>query len=104
MESNRLIIVPMNQAGIEKYNRGENDDTDSELFRLSENEFVTLQRHHVFDILNGRFDLWIDDGESETVSAEQLKQSYSAINMIEGEWKKAIDAALKYGTCVFMVF
>ena len=65
MESNRLIIVPKNQAGIDKYNRGENDETDSIIFRLSGKEFVTLQRHRVFDILNDRFDLWIDDGESE---------------------------------------
>ena len=104
MESSRLIIVPKNQTGIEKYNRGENGGTDSELFHLNEDEFVSLQRNRVFDILNNRFDLWIDDGESETVSAEQLKQAYSSISPIKGEWKKAIEAAMQYGTCIFLVF
>ena len=104
MESNRLIIVPKNQAGIDKYNRGENDETDSIIFRLSGKEFVTLQRHRVFDILNDRFDLWIDDGESEEISASQLKSAYSAISPVKGEWLKAVDEAIRLKTCMYLVF
>ena len=73
-------------------------------YPLSESEFITLQRHHVFDILNERFHLWIDDGEAETVTAEQLKDAYSAINLLNGEWKKAVDKAIKYKTCAYLVF
>lgn len=104
MESHYLIIVPKNQAGMDSYSRGETDENNNELFHLSESEFITLQRHHVFDILNERFNLWIDDGEAETVTAEQLKDAYSAINLLNGEWKKAVDKAIKYKTCAYLVF
>ena len=71
-------------------------------YTLSRDEYETLRKHHVFDILNDRFDLWIDEGESETVSADQLKNAYTEVNLMKGEWMKAVDAAIKHNTCLFM--
>lgn len=99
-----LLIVPKNSNGIDSYNRGVNDETNQELFSLTRNEYEVLRRHHVFDILNDRFDLWIDEGESETITAQQLKEIHSSIILSKGSWQAAVDQAIEYNTCVYLVF
>lgn len=98
------LITPKNQAGIDSYNKGIDDYENSELYNLSDAEYEQLRKHHVFDILNERFDLWIDEGESESISVDQLREAYDAITPAKGEWTKAVDASIRYGTCLFVVF
>ena len=64
-------------------------------FTLPENEFETLDKHHVFDILNQKYGLLIDIYESETVIAEQLKNEYRAISLQKGAWLEAVAVADK---------
>lgn len=98
------IFVPKNEAGMESHYWGRKDKDNLIEFELSEDEYYTLFKHHVFDILNDKYDLWIDNGESEKVTAEQLKKSYKSISLIKGVWLTAIDTAIQYNTCVFLDF
>ena len=104
MNADFMLIVPKNSAGIDSCNRGVNDDENQELFPLTRDEYEVLRRHHVFDILNDRYDLWIDEGESETITAERLKDAYSAITPVKNSWQVAVDHAIKYNTFVCLVF
>ena len=98
------IFIPKNQTGTESHYWGKEDKENLIEFELTEDEYYVLYRHHVFDILNSRYDLWIDNGESETVTAEQLKESYKEISLVKGTWLEAVDAAIKYNTCAFLDF
>lgn len=98
------IFVPKNETGIESHHWGREDKDNLIEFELSEDEYYTLYKHHVFDILNEKYDLWIDNGESEKVTAAQLKESYKAISLMKGAWLDAVDTAIKYETCVFLDF
>ena len=98
------LYVPRNEQGMKSHNAGLPDSENLIKYVLSENEYFTLFQHRVFDILNDKFDLWIDNGESEEVTAEQLKSMYKAISPIEGVWLEAVNSAIKYKTCVFLDF
>lgn len=96
------LFVAKNEAGVESHYYGKNDRENLIQYELSEDEYYTLWKHHVFDILNDKFDLWIDNGESETVTADQLKAAYQEISQIKGTWLDAVNKAIEYGTCVFL--
>ena len=98
------IFVPKNEKGKESHYWGKADSENLLRFDLSEDEYYKLFKHHVFEILNEKYDLWIDNGESETITAEQLKESYKEISLLKGVWLEAVNKAIEYGTCVFLDF
>ena len=99
------ITVPKNQKGYEEYDVGIEHTENMDEFKLSPEEYHDLLKAGVFRILENTYkELYIDDFESATITADQLKTVYNAINVIDGVFIKAVDLAIKYGTCVFMDF
>lgn len=104
MESKHLIFIPKNEQGIRDYLEDTNGNENFFVYEISEEEFTVLWNHHVFDILNDKYDLLIDECEEETVTADQLKEAYKAISFYKGEWLKAVDKAIELGTCAYLHF
>lgn len=104
MTKRHLIFVPKNEEGIREYETGSEDSENFEVFDIPEEEFEKLWKHRVFDILNDRFDLLIDECEEETVTADQLKEAYDAISLIDGEWMKAVNRTIETGLCAYLHF
>ena len=100
----KYITVPKNEARIKEYESLIDESENMITYVLPEDEFETLDKHHVFDIINDKCDLMIDIYESETVSAEELKAVYDEISLLKGVWLDAVNKAIKYGTCVFLDF
>ena len=99
------ITVPKNQKGYEEYDFGIEHTENMDEFKLSPEEYHKLLKAGVFRILENTYkELYIDDFESATITVEQLKAVYNAINVVEGDFLKAVDLAIKYGTCVYLDF
>ena len=99
-----LIFIPKDDQAIRDYKIGKEDKEQFYIFEIDENEFTDLWKHHVFDILNERYDLLIDECEEETVTAEQLKEAYKAISYRKGSWLDAINKTIEMGTCAYLHF
>ena len=104
MVKEKYITVPKHEEGRNDYQEGKEGTENMEEFILPEEEFDTLDRHKVFDIINDKCGLLIDIYESETVTAEQLKSVYKEISLMKGIWLKAVNKAIEYGTCVYLDF
>lgn len=104
MSRNRFITVPIDQEGIKDYDNGEMQSEHFKEYILDESEFHLLWIHKVFEIINKSCGLLIDDCESETITAEQLRSVYPAISVVKGVWLNAVDLAIKMGTCVCLDF
>ena len=98
------LIVPKNEEGIINCETGRDDSGNESFYTLSKEEYNILRKNKVFDILNDKFDLWIDEGETEKVTSEQLKKAYNAITPVKGEWTKAVDEAIRAKTFLCLVF
>ena len=104
MIKEKYITVPINAEGMNDYQEGREGTENMEEFILPEEEFDTLDRHKVFDIINDKCDLLIDIYESETVTAEQLQSVYKEISFMKGVWLNAVNKAIEYGTCIYLDF
>ncbi len=99
------ITVPKNQKGYEEYDYGIQHTENMDEFKLSPDEYHNLYKAGVFRILENTYkELYIDDFESSTITADQLKAVYDAINVVPGVFIKAVDLAIRYGTCVYLDF
>lgn len=105
LNDNKWITVPKNQKGYNEYDMGIEHTENMDEFKLSPDECRELYRSGVFRILENTYkELYIEDTESNTITAEQLKAVYDAINVVKGVFMTAVDLAIKYGTCVFLDF
>lgn len=99
------ITVPKNQEGYEEYNIGIEHTENMDEFKLSPEEYHKLNKSGVFRILENKYnDLYIDDAESNMITADRLKAVYNAINVVPGVFLSAIDKAIQYGTCICLDF
>lgn len=99
------ITIPKNKKGYEEYDLGIEHTENTKRFDLSPEEYQGLSKAGVFRILEGMYsDLYIDHFESNTITADQLKAVYKAINVIPGVFMTAVDMAIQYGTCVYLDF
>lgn len=97
------ITVPKNEKGYEEYDYGIMHTENMDQFKLPTAEYDKLIDSGVFRILENTYKgLYIDAFESCTITADQLKAVYDAINVIDGVFIKAVDLAIKYGTCIYM--
>lgn len=103
-EHKKYITVPINQDGIDEYKHMTFESDNLLSFELPEEEYETLDRHHVFDIINVKCNKLIDIYESEKVTADELKSVYKEISLIKGVWLNAVNKALEYNTCVCLDF
>ena len=68
----KTLVVPIDEQGILDY---ENDVTKIDrlkYFILSQKEFNSMISDGFFDLLNDKFDLWIDEYEEEIISNKYL--------------------------------
>ena len=99
------LTVPKNEKGYDEFNYGVEHTENMDEFKLSPDECQKLNKAGVFNILENTYEeLYIDDFESNTITAEQLKAVYNDINVVDGVFIKAVDLAIKYGTCVYLDF
>ena len=102
---NMWITVPKNKKGYEEYDQGIEHTENMDEFRFSHEEYEKLNKNGVFRILENTYkELYICEFESATITAEQLKAVYNAINVVDGVFLQAVDLAIKYGTCVYLDF
>lgn len=100
-----FITVPKNEAGIHEYENWIEQSDNLEQFKIDPEEYSRLIKSGVIRVLEGTYkDLYIADGESNEISADQLKAVYKAINVVPGVFLSAIDKAIQYGTCVYLDF
>ena len=104
MIKEKYITVPINQKGIDEYHKMVFESPNFLSFVLPEEEYEILDRHHVFDIINEKFDKMIDIYESEAIDANQLTLVKKEISLIPGVWMNAVNKAIEYKTCVFLDF
>ena len=100
----RFLTVPKNDAGIEEYNTGIEHTENMIESKLGEDEFWKLARLGVFKEFNEKYDLLIDDYESEIIPAEAIRKSYSLIGSVPGEFIRACDKAIEYNTFLALDF
>lgn len=105
MNKIRYISVPLNEKGIEDYNYGKENSDNIKLFKLSENEFDNLCNNGIFDKINFKCNLLIDDYESEEISASNLE---IALNIVKKNkcniLVEALELAIKHNTLVGLDF
>ena len=104
MNKKHLVFVPKNEQAVKDFEEGTDTKDQFIVYEISEDEFDILWKHHVFDILNEKYDLWIDECEEETVTATQLKELYDAISFHKGSWLDAVNKAIEIGTCAYLHF
>lgn len=73
MEKIRFISVPLNDQGIDDYNYGVEGSKNITEIKLGEDEFDKIYFSGVFDDINEKCNLLIDDYESEEIKGENLK-------------------------------
>ena len=99
------ITVPKNAKGYDEYNYGIEHTENMDEFKLSPEEYRKLSKAGVFNILEGTYqNLYIANFESSTITADQLKAVYDAINVVPGVFMEAVNLAIKYNTCVYLDF
>ncbi|MBR3025451.1 MAG: hypothetical protein IKH71_13505 [Oscillospiraceae bacterium] len=83
MEKRRYISVPDNKKAMEAYDSGTENTEDLISWILTESEFNSLWNSGVFDLLNKRCALLIDDFESELIDAEKLITAWNVVNELK---------------------
>lgn len=105
MRKIRYISVPLNEKGIKDYNYGKEDSDNIKVLELSENEFYDLYDNGIFDKINLKCNLLIDDYESEKISDSNLE---IALNIVKENkcdiLVRALELAIKYNTLVGLDF
>ncbi|AJA50068.1 hypothetical protein CPAST_c40390 [Clostridium pasteurianum DSM 525 = ATCC 6013] len=92
MEKIRYISVPLNSLGAEEYNYGEEDSKNITVFELTKEEFDKIYSSGVFEEINDKCNLLIDDYESEEIKGDNLNTALSIAEKKELSCKKLIDA------------
>lgn len=103
----KYISVPKNSTGIYEYDIGVQGSENLLFLSLPKEEFDYLVDNQVFEYLNEKGNLMIDDYESEIVSYEILKketQIWNKIKDITPTFVYAIEEAITYKTCIGLDF
>lgn len=105
MEKIRYISVPLNSSGIEEYDYGIENTKNIDVFELTEDEFDKIYFSGIFNEINDRCNLLIDDYESEELKGDNLKIALDIAKSNECEILiKAIKLAVEKNTIVGLDF
>jgi len=100
----RFLTVPINERGIEEYDHGiENTENMIEIM-LPEKEYVELKESGIFEFINEKCDLLIDDYESEIIDADDLRKCITQIELHKGIFLDHAYQAMKYKTFLALDF
>ncbi len=75
---NKWITIPRNEMGEKEYEHGVEESENLISFTIPENEYITLW--DVFETINDRFGLLIDDFESEIIPAEMIHEVITLVS------------------------
>lgn len=104
MERVRYISVPLNKQGIEDYDCGK-ESNNVKVFEIKEAEYNNIYEAGVFDEINNKCDLLIDDYESEEIKGNNLE---IALDILKNNKCKvliqALELAIKNNTLVGLDF
>lgn len=100
----RFLTVPINNDGINDYEYGVEGSDNLAEFTLSDEEFTKLYKSGLFSRINKRCGLMIDDYESETISADNLKKCIDLLQGWRGTFRDACNMAMKHSTFLALDF
>lgn len=82
MERKRYIRVPKNRQAMEKYNYGIQEKEEMEEMILNEEQYMILEDFGVFDKINQKCDILIDDYEEEEIKLDKIPLALEVVNQI----------------------
>ena len=108
MVRERFIRVPKDEKAMEDYDYGVEKQDQMEEMILSEERYKVLNDTGVFDKINEKCDIIIDDYEEEVLVLDKIPMALEVVNqLIESnsneelvELKKMLDLAVTYKTIV----
>lgn len=103
----KYVSVPKNSKGIYEYDTGVQGSENLLFYNLPKVEFDYLVDNKIFEYLNEKGNLMIDDYESEIVSYGVLKwetQIWDKIKDITPTFVDAIEKAITYKTFIGLDF
>ncbi|MDE6798393.1 MAG: hypothetical protein K2J36_10365 [Ruminococcus sp.] len=68
----KTLAVPIDEVGVSDYENDVSKTDRLKYFTLPRKEFVSMVSDGFFDLLNNKFDLWIDEYEEEIIPNEYL--------------------------------
>lgn len=106
MSRDRYISIPLNEDGKTEYDAGIENTDNILVLNLPEKEFDFLYSKGIFNDINNKCDLLIDDYESEVINNKSLQWCKDIMSQYDdiGTLKKAIDLAIKNNTFVGLDF
>lgn len=102
----RYISVPKNQIGIDEYNHCEIEKSENlEMFELPDDEFDILFNNGVFEYLNEKHHLLIDDYESEKLDVSVMDDCMEQIKNLDVPiFRKAVEMVVEHKTLLGLDF
>ena len=103
----KTLVVPIDERGIYDYENDISKTDRLKFFVLSRKEFNSMMSDGFFDLLNNKFDLWIDDYEEEIISNEYLisvKQLIESYSRNYPDFFKALNYAIQCNTELCLEF
>ena len=105
MDRVRCMSVALNKKGIEELEYGIEESDNIKVFYLSVLEFEELYQHGgVFDRINEKCDLMIDDFESERIPKEKIQYCLNILDDKYVKFKEALNLAREYDTFLDLDF
>jgi len=105
VEKVRFISVPLNEQGMDDYNYGVEDSKNITEIKLDEDKFDKVYFSRVFNDINEKCNLLIDDYESEVIKGENLKIALDISKKKKcGVLIQAIELAIEKNTLVGLDF
>ena len=104
----KIASVPINKKGEEELDTMVLEPENVIDFEIPEEEYSELRKNGVFNTINAKADLLIDDYEEERIPYEALPLCNKIINDIvvctQGLFARSIRTALSHGTFVDLSF
>ena len=98
------MTVPLNTKGIEEYNYGVQATPNMHEYQLEPAEMERLYIMGIFNYINEKCNLMIDDYESEIITAENIRKCLDELKKCPGTFLDAAQDALKYNTFLALDF
>ena len=80
MERKRYIRVPKNAEAMKDYDYGVQNNEQTEIFILDDNKYITLNKMGIFDEINKRCDIIIDDYEEEILEYKKIPAALDIVD------------------------
>ena len=108
MEREKYIRVPKNKKAMEDYNYGIQKEEQMEEMVLSEEQYSKLDEIGVFDIINEKCDIIIDEYEEEVLELDKIPIALEVVTQLINDnkdeelvrLKEMLNLAITYKTIV----